>query len=112
MPIPDGTCLAVIAAHFLAVWGMPARARTVSQRVRERDGGWCTVPGCSHPATDSHHVVFRSQGGDVIDPANQTALCEYHHHRSVHRRYLQASGTAPDRLTWTRRGKIFRGMPD
>jgi hypothetical protein len=112
MPIPDGTCLAIIAAHFLAVWGMPARARTVSQRVRERDGGWCTVPGCSHPATDSHHVVFRSQGGDVIDPANQTALCEYHHHRSVHRRYLRVSGTAPNQLTWKRGRRVFRGIPE
>ena len=104
-----GTCLAIICAHFLAVWGMPARPKTVSQRVRERDGGMCTVPGCSHPATDSHHVVFRSRGGDLTDPANQTGVCEYHHHRCIHAEYLHAEGTAPEGITWVLGGEVFRG---
>ena len=108
-PIPAGTRLAIIAAHFLAVWGMPARPRTVSQRIRARDLGMCTVPGCSHAATDAHHVVYRSRGGDLIDPANQTAVCEFHHHRCIHAGYLRVYGRAPDGLTWMRKGVVFRG---
>jgi hypothetical protein len=104
-----GTCLAIICAHFLRVWGMPVRPKTVSQRVRERDGGMCTVPGCSRPATDSHHVEYRSRGGDLTDPANQTGVCEYHHHQCIHAEYLHAEGTAPDGLTWMLGGEVFRG---
>ncbi len=104
-----GTCLAIICAHFPAVWGMPARPKTVSQRVRERDGGMCTVPGCSRPATDSHHVEYRSRGGDVLDPANQTAVCEFHHHACIHAEYLHAEGSAPEGLTWMLGGEAFTG---
>jgi len=107
--IPAGSCLAIIAAHFLAVWGMPVGPRTVSQRIRERDLGMCTVPGCSHAATDSHHVVYRSRGGDLIDPANQTAVCEFHHHRCIHGGWLRVYGHAPDGLVWILGGKVFRG---
>lgn len=88
---------------------MPLRPKTVSQRVRERDGGMCTVPGCSRAATDSHHVVFRSRGGDVMDPANQTSVCEFHHHRCIHAEHLHARGSAPDELTWILGGTVFTG---
>jgi hypothetical protein len=112
MPIPDGTCLAVIAAHFLTVWGPPAKARTSSQRARERDGRSCTVPGCSHAATHSHHVLFLSHGGHRTALSNQTGVCTFHHLRCIHPGSLRVYGRAPDRLTWLRGGKVFRGTPD
>ncbi len=88
---------------------MPAGPKTVSQRIRERDLGMCTVPGCSHAATDSHHVVYRSRGGDLIDPANQTSVCEFHHHRCIHPGSLRVYGGAPDGLVWMRGREVFRG---
>lgn len=108
-PVPAGTCLAIVAAHFLTVWGMPTAPKTVSQGIRERDLGMCTVPGCSHRATDAHHLVYRSHGGDLIDPANQTAVCEFHHHACIHAGYLRVYGQAPDGLTWMRGREVFRG---
>ncbi|WP_176067519.1 HNH endonuclease, partial [Anaeromyxobacter diazotrophicus] len=60
-PLPLGTCLAVLAQHFLDTWKGGKRARTRSRKVRERDEGHCQVPGCSRRATHAHHVLFRSQ---------------------------------------------------
>jgi hypothetical protein len=76
--------------------------------VRERDGGWCQVPGCSHLAPHAHHIELRSQGGSD-DLANQLALCGFHHLRCVHGGTLQVKGTAPDGLTWLVGGKPWRG---
>ena len=45
-----GTCLAVIAFHFLASWsGAERRSKTRSQKVRDRGSGLVPGPGCSHP---------------------------------------------------------------
>jgi hypothetical protein len=55
-----GRCLAELARHFTATWKAAVPRKTPSQTLRERDGGWCTVPGCSHHATDEHHVLYRS----------------------------------------------------
>ncbi len=107
--LPTGRCLAIASAHFFRVWShMRKRAKTVSQRVRERDQGWCMAPGCSHAATDSHHVLFRSHGGgDEQD--NQVAVCEFHH-MCIHDGWLTVTGQAPDGLTWRRKGVVFTGM--
>jgi hypothetical protein len=78
MPIADGTCLTVIAAHFLRAWGMPEKPRSSSQRARARDEGRCTVPGCSHAASHSHHVLYLSRGGHRTSLSNQTAVCAFH----------------------------------
>jgi hypothetical protein len=75
------------------------KARTVSQKVRERDRGRCQVPGCSRRAQHGHHIEYRSRGGGD-EPANRDSLCAFHHLVGVHQGYLRVSGTAPDRLTW------------
>ena len=57
--LTTGTCLAVMAFHFLASWrGARRRSKTRSQKVRDRDLGLCQVPGCSRRAVHSHHIDF------------------------------------------------------
>ncbi|ACG72028.1 conserved hypothetical protein [Anaeromyxobacter sp. K] len=108
--VPAGSCLAVLAAHFLGQWGdVLKRTSSRSQRVRERDLGWCQVPGCSHRAAHSHHVLFRSHGGGD-EAENQVALCAFHHLRCVHAGHLTVFGRAPDGLTWLLGGVPFTGM--
>jgi hypothetical protein len=95
-----GECLVRVAQHFIDTWkDATPRRKTVSQRVLERDLGWCQVPGCSRPADDSHHITFRSAGGSD-DPANQTGACKPHHLHGIHRGYVRVRGRAPDALTW------------
>lgn len=94
-----GAALAAIAAHFVTVWQLVKGSKTRSQRVRERDGGHCQVPGCSRPGTHAHHVEYRSRGGSD-DAENQIALCPFHHLFCIHRGYLAVTGVAPDRLEW------------
>ncbi len=109
--LPTGRCLAVVAFHFLETWGGGARrSRTASERVRERDEGWCQVPGCSRQAAHAHHIAYRSHGGSD-DPENQVGLCAFHHLRCVHGGFLAVHGQAPDWLTWLRGGEVWAG-PD
>jgi hypothetical protein len=97
--IPAAKCLAVMAAHFIATWSRSVpRSRNRSRRVRDRDGGHCQVPGCSHGGTHAHHIAFRSHGGGD-EPANQVALCGFHHLRCIHGGLLRVFGRAPDSLT-------------
>jgi hypothetical protein len=109
-PLPPGRCLAIIAQHFLDTQGPPARPRTSSQKVRARDGWRCSVPGCSHHAVHSHHIEFLSRGGARRDPANQAGLCAFHH-AAIHKGYMRLTGSAPDRLVWTLRGRPWAGRP-
>ncbi len=108
-PIPIGDCLALIAWHFLETWqGVAKDARTRSQRVRERDGGLCQVPACSHLAPDAHHIRFRSHGGgDEME--NQISACKFHHLRCIHDGYLKVVGRAPVALTWFLNGHPWAG---
>jgi hypothetical protein len=109
--LPTGTCLAILAASFFDTWKHVLKRRmTHSQRVRERDDGFCQVPGCSHPAGQSHHVEFRSRGGSD-DPTNQVGECPFHHLRCIHGGYLAVVGQAPDALRWLRKGEVFTGTP-
>jgi hypothetical protein len=108
--LTDGECLAVIAAHFLRTYEAVARRkRSNSQRVRERDGGWCTVPGCSAHSDDAHHIEFKSQGGDPTAMWNQSGACRFHH-VCVHECGLRLEGRAPDELVWTLDGAPYTGM--
>jgi hypothetical protein len=108
--LPVGKCLSVIAWHFVETWmGAVQPARSRSQKVRDRDLGQCQVPGCSHRAVHSHHIVLRSQGGSD-DPENLVALCAFHHLRCIHGGYLRVVGTAPDRLRWFLNGKEWTGV--
>ncbi len=107
--LATGRCLAVIAFHFLGTWsGGSRRSKSRSQRVRERDQGWCQVPGCSRRAAHSHHIAFRSRGGSD-DPENQVGLCAFHHLRCVHGGHLEVNGLAPDWLTWLLGGVVWMG---
>jgi hypothetical protein len=107
--LATGTCLAVIAAHFIETWkGSARRSGSRSQKVRERDQGFCQVPGCSHRAAHSHHVLFRSHGGSD-DAENQLALCPFHHLRCIHGGHLAVFGQAPNGLTWLLGGKPWTG---
>lgn len=109
-PVSDGKCLALIARHFLNVWEAHVTpVRTRSQRVRARDV-WCQVPGCSHRASDAHHIRYRSQGGGDGED-NLVGVCAYHHHRSIHPGHLRLTGTAPTALVWVLGGKTFTGGP-
>jgi hypothetical protein len=103
-----GTCLAVIAKHFIDTWWDARPSRSRSRKVRERDGNDCQVPGCSHRATHSHHIALRSHGGGD-EPWNQVAVCAFHHLRCIHGGYLRVFGRAPDALTWFLCGKVWRG---
>jgi hypothetical protein len=107
-PVTTGTCLAVIAWHFLETWKQRKPRKTTSRQVRERDGCRCRVPGCSRRATHAHHIEFRSHGGGD-EPENQVGLCAFHHLRCVHGGWLRVTGRAPDDLTWLLRGKVWTG---
>jgi hypothetical protein len=107
-PLPVGTCLAVVAQHFVDTWDGAARPKSRSRKVRDRDRGHCQVPGCSHRASQAHHVLFRSHGGsDDLD--NQIGLCGFHHLRCVHGGHLKVVGRAPDGLRWFLNGEPWDG---
>lgn len=102
--LTPGQALARIADHFLVTYvrdleRLCRAPRTPAQRAMERDGGRCTFPGCSRPALQSHHIVFRSRGG-TDDETNLTPLCPGHHLHGVHGGYLRVTGKAPGALRW------------
>jgi 5-methylcytosine-specific restriction endonuclease McrA len=98
--LKPGECLLRIAGHFIATWGPALKPRsTRNRRVLARNGGWCTVPGCSRPAAQAHHIVFRSRGGSD-DATNRTGMCSPHHLHGVHAGYIRVRGEAPDGLVW------------
>jgi len=108
-PLPVGTCLAIVALHFVDTWsGSPRRSPSRSRQVRDRDHGWCQVPGCSRRAIQSHHVLFRSHGGGD-ELTNQVGLCAFHHLRCIHGGYLRVIGRAPDALRWFLNGEPWAG---
>jgi hypothetical protein len=111
-PLEPAGCLAVLARHFVEVWGpLLERRDTAWTRVMERDGWRCTAPGCSRPSAQNHHVVLRSRGG-TNRPENLTALCAPHHLRGIHGGLIRVSGTAPDGLVWElRSGAPLGGAP-
>jgi hypothetical protein len=93
-------CLVRVADHFIATWKEALKERaTPHRRVLARDRGWCQVPGCSRPATQAHHVVYRSHGGSD-DESNLTSLCAAHHLHGVHKGWIRVTGRAPHALTW------------
>ena len=108
-PLSEGECLAIISAHFLTTYADAfTRRRTLSQHVRDRDGGWCLAPGCSAHADDAHHLHFLSQGGHRTAMWNQGGLCK-RHHACIHEFGLRVTGCAPDALVWTLNGAPFTG---
>jgi hypothetical protein len=110
--LADGSCLVRVARHFIDTWKPHVRkARTLSQRVRERDLGRCQVPGCSRRAVHAHHVHPRSHRGPDTDE-NLVALCACHHLVGIHGGFMRVRGRAPDRLVWEVAGRIFKPGAD
>jgi hypothetical protein len=106
--LPDGKCLVRVARHFTETWKpYVKKARTLSQKVRDRDLGRCRVPGCSRRAVHAHHVELRSRGG-ADSTENLVALCACHHLRGIHGGYIRVWGRAPDQLVWEVRGSVWR----
>jgi hypothetical protein len=82
---------------------------SVRRLVEHRDGHACQVPGCrSTSFLEIHHLRFRSAGGSHA-PGNLLLMCGGHH-AAVHVGTLTISGTAPDKLIFTRRE--YLGNPD
>jgi len=106
--VPAGKCLAIVAQYCIDVWSRHEKRRSRAQKVRDRDLGRCKVPGCSHPATQTHHVLYRSQGGGH-ESGNQIGLCAFHHLRCIHGGWLRVVGKAPDELRWFLNGEPWEG---
>jgi hypothetical protein len=73
-----------------------------NNKVFERDGYKCQVPGCSNRRNiHSHHLEFRSHGGCDAQ-YNRLSLCTAHHLWILHILHgLKIEGTAPNELTFT-----------
>jgi hypothetical protein len=98
--LPPAECLVRLAEHFIETWKEALKEkRTRHRKVRERDEGWCQVPGCSRPADHVHHIVHKSQGG-TDDPENLVSVCAVHHLHGLHMGYVRVRGRAPDALVW------------
>ena len=98
--VPTAEAWVLMCEHFVETWKEALKERnTPAKRARDRDGGWCTVPGCSRPAANSHHIRFRSHGGSNAE-RNRTSLCLAHHLHGVHKGYVRVRGKAPDQLEW------------
>jgi len=74
-------------------------ARTIPPKLRRfilhRDGGMCTIAGCSSRyRLQPHHITPKSQGG-THHPDNLTTLCWFHHHVVIHRHGYQIDPNSP-----------------
>jgi hypothetical protein len=78
----------------------PTPAGPRRDRIFERDGRRCRVPGCSSRARlQVHHLVFRSHGGGE-DDGNLVTLCATHHLRGIHRGRLRCHALPDGLLAW------------
>ena len=90
----------------------PERARqdvapAVRRLVHRRDHGRCVVPGCrSARYLDTHHIVFRSEGGSD-EPDNLVIACDSHH-RALHEGRLSMQGTASELHVLRADGQPYR----
>ena len=101
--IGRGEAQARIADYFAKVWEIPLkRAEWRNKWQKEvllRHGGLCAVPGCTRPARDLHHIIFRSKGGPDV-AVNCLAVCKFHHKRCIHKGLLIVRGRGGERLVW------------
>jgi len=93
--------VAILVAEYLLNEKAHQKA-TRNNKVFERDGYRCQVPGCSNCRNiHSHHLEFRSHGGCDAQ-SNRLTLCASHHLWILHLLHgLKIEGTAPDELTFT-----------
>ncbi|MEA3510954.1 MAG: DUF222 domain-containing protein [Actinomycetota bacterium] len=78
---------------------MGRRSRAIPPRLRRfilaRDGGACTVEGCtSRYRLQPHHITPWSEGG-ATDTENLTTLCWFHHHVVIHGRGFTIDPSSP-----------------
>ena len=97
----DLTCAESLCTHDLTPPLVDPKAPMggfVAQ-VIERDGFRCKRPGCSNrSALTGSHIKSRARGGSE-EPVNILTLCMVCH-RAIERGVLQATGRAPDEITW------------
>ena len=99
-PLTPGECFWKMCEHFIEIWKpLLAEKMTPAKKAIARDGGLCTVPGCSRAADHGHHVEFRSQGGSD-ELKNRSGVCAGHHLHGVHMGWVRVEGEAPDGLRW------------
>ena len=112
--VPRWVGLLAMLEDFAETWddpeGMPKRK---ADKIYIRDGWRCTAPGCSSRRNlESHHVVYRSHGGDEKAEWNQVCVCRFHHQMGEHGTFAQCRGTAPLGITWRlgreRQGSWYR----
>ena len=103
-PIEEWEVLVLVLRRFFQVWdNRETRRQRREHPILERDGWRCASPGCRSMGTgklQTHHILFRSQGGTDGDPGLLVALCNGHHLHLLHDGYIRCSGRAPDALVW------------
>jgi hypothetical protein len=78
---------------------MGRRSRTIPPRLKRfvlaRDGGVCTIEGCtSRYRLQPHHITPWSHGG-ATNTENLTTLCWFHHHVVIHGRGFSIDPSTP-----------------
>lgn len=101
-PVPQWVGLLAMLEDFTRTWddpaGMPKRA---ADRIYIRDGWRCSAPGCtSRQNMESHHLQYRSQGGELKAESNQTCACGFHHRMGEHGEFAECRGEAPLNIDW------------
>lgn len=99
----DWLGLLVLLRAFVAEYDRPRMYLPTrrTQRVADRDGMRCLVPGCTRRAMiELHHVEYRSRGGADTEE-NLVCLCWFHHQQAVHLGRIRIEGKAPDGLVFT-----------
>jgi hypothetical protein len=98
--LTDGQVFDALLDGAVLAWTQREPGTRPPDRVIERDGYRCAVPGCtSRRNLHDHHVTFRSAGGSDA-PRNRITLCAFHHQRCLHAGLLGVRGRAPDGLVF------------
>lgn len=86
------------ASLFVAWLPTVVRCNIAYTSVYQRDRWQCCNPTCDEPASEPHHVVFRSRGGSDKDE-NVAGTGRFCHRPGIHTGRLRVTGTA-DHQTW------------
>jgi len=101
-PLPRWVGLLAMLEDFVETWDDPqAMPRRKADRIYVRDGWRCAAPACSSRKNlESHHLTYRSHGGELKSEENQVTLCRFHHQLGEHGSFARCSGTAPLGIVW------------
>jgi hypothetical protein len=102
LPVPQWVGLLAMLEDFAETWdnpeGVPKRK---ADKIYVRDGWRCSAPGCtSRKNLQSHHLEYRSRGGDEKAEWNQVCVCRFHHQMGEHGAFAQCRGRAPLEVVW------------